>query len=348
MPTTLSDIAREAGVSEMTVSRAINNRSKISSETRERVLEVARRLNYKPNRHARALKTNLSHTIGIVVPDLMHSFFAEISMGIESFARSAGYHNLICNTEEDVAIEMSEVEALLTHTDGLIITTALPPTETKFYRRIIKEGAKVVLIDRYLEGLGCPVIKTDDTLAGRLGTEHLIKLGHRRIGHLYGPGTSNAVDRLEGYKQALKNNMVAFDASLVRGCVYPYELSGYEVMGAWIKEGNIPTAIFTYNDPTAFGAMRAVEDAGLCVPDDMAIVGCGKIRQGDLLRVPLTTVSWTPKEIGLAAADQLIKLITGESGSAKTARQTIFRPELDVRGSCGAVSASILNQTNKL
>ncbi|MBC7932894.1 MAG: LacI family DNA-binding transcriptional regulator [Rubrivivax sp.] len=338
MPTTIADIAREAGVSTMSVSRAINDDPKISPATRERILRVARKLNYRPNRYARALRTNLSHMIGIVIPDLMHSFFAEISMGVEAFSRPAGYKNFICNTEEDSGVEAGEVEALLTHTDGLIVATALPPAETKFYRRLIKGGARIVLIDRQLDGLRCPVIKTDDVLAGTLGTEHLIKLGHRRIGHLYGPGTSNAVGRLEGYRRALKKHQLPFTASLVRGCVYPYERSGYEVMSAWIREGNAPTALFTFNDPTAIGALRAVFDAGLRVPDDVAFVGCGAIQYGDLLRVPLTTVSWSPAEMGRAAAHQLVEMIKGKRGEADGARQTIFTPELVVRESCGAAS----------
>jgi len=140
-PATLSDIARVAGVSKMSVSRAINNRPKISEETRERVLKVARRLNYQPNRYARALTTNRSYLIAIVVPDLTHSFFAEMSRGIEVLTKAAGYQNLICNTDEDPALEMREVSALLSHTDGLIIATALAPSDTRFYRQIIKDGA---------------------------------------------------------------------------------------------------------------------------------------------------------------------------------------------------------------
>jgi LacI family transcriptional regulator len=342
MPTTLSDIAREAGVSRMTVSRAINNGGRISPETRARILKVARRLNYRPNRYAKALRTSLSNMIGIVVPDLMHSFFAEISIGVEASSRPAGYKNFICNTEEDVELEMGEVEALLTHTDGLIVTTALPPAETKFYRRLIRGGAKIVFIDRALEGLHCPVVKTDDVLAGVLGTEHLIKLGHRRVGHLYGPGTLNAIERLEGYKRALKKHGLPFDASLVRDCAYPYERSSYEATSAWIREGDMPAALFTFNDPTAIGAMRAVFDAGLRVPEDVAIVGCGIIHYGDLLRVPLTTVSWPPAEMGRAAADLLIEMIKGGGGGANGARQTIFTPELIVRESCGAAAVPLV------
>ena len=334
--TTLSDIAREAGVSKMSVSRAINNLPKISAETRQRVLKVAHRLNYNPNPHARALTTNRSYLIGIVVPDMMHSFFSEMSRGIESLSKAAGYQNLICNTDEDPTLELNEVSALLSHTDGLIIATALAPTDTKFYRQIIKAGAKIVLVDRYLNGLRCPVVRTDDVMAGLLGAEHLIKLGHRRIGYLCGVRTSNAADRFLGYKQALKKYKLPFDPALVRVSGFPYEETGYEVVHYWIREGSMPPAVLAFSDPAAIGAMRAATDAGLRVPEDLAIVGCGRIRYGDLLRVPLTTVSWPPRGIGRAAASQLIEMIDSKRGETRRAGETIFSPVLVVRESCGA------------
>ena len=335
-PATLSDIAIEAGVSKMSVSRAINNLPKISAETRARVLKVARRLNYQPNRHARALTTNRSYLIGIIVPDMMHSFFSEMSRGIESITRAAGYHNLICNTDEDPALEISEVSALLNHTDGLIIATALAPTDTKFYKKVINDGAKIVLVDRYLNGVRCPLVRTDDVMAGLLGAEHLIKLGHRRIGYLCGVRTSNALDRFVGYKQALKKHKLPYDASLVRLSGFPYEETGYEVVDYWIKEGSMPRAVLAFSDPAAIGAMRAAADAGLRVPEDLAIVGCGRIRYGDLLDVPLTTVSWPPRGIGRAGASQLIDMISSKRGESRRASETIFTPVLVVRGSCGA------------
>src|SRR6266480_3460853 len=135
MPTTLADIARALGVSKMTVSRAINNHPEISVDTRARILETAQKMNYRPNQHARALTTNRSYLFGIVVPDLMHSYFAEICRGVESQARPAGYQNLICNTDEDLSKETDEIEALLPRTDGLILASSAPQTETKFYRR---------------------------------------------------------------------------------------------------------------------------------------------------------------------------------------------------------------------
>ncbi|PYS57914.1 MAG: hypothetical protein DMF76_20870 [Acidobacteria bacterium] len=156
MPTTLADIARELGVSKMTVSRAINNHPEISPETRARILEAAQRMNYRPNQFARALTTNRSYLLGVVVPDLMHSYFAEICRGVEGLARPLGYQNLICSTDEQSANEQHEVEVLLPRTDGLIIASSVPPDENVFYRRIIKDGAKIILIDRRLEGVRCP------------------------------------------------------------------------------------------------------------------------------------------------------------------------------------------------
>lgn len=333
MATTLADIARKLGVSKMTVSRAINNHPEVSDETRARILETAQKLNYRPNQYARALTTNRSHLFGIVVPDLMHSYFAEICRGVESFGRSAGYQNLICNTDENLAKEISEIEALLPRTDGLIVASSSPPKETEFYQTIIKEDAKIVLIDRQLDGLRCPAVTTDDVQVGLLGTEHLISLGHRRIGHLRGTGVSTGEGRYEGYKKALKKHRIPFDNSLVRACGFT-EHDGYEAMSIWIKEGNLPPAVFAANDPSAIGAMGAMMAAGVKVPEDVAIVGSGNIHYGDMLRVPLTTIEWSKNEMGYAAAKLLIEMIEGKK---RTKNQHIMvEPSLVLRESCGA------------
>src|SRR5258706_7906061 len=166
MPITLADIARALGVSKMTVSRAINNHPEISPETRARILEAAQRMNYRPNQYARALTTNRSYLLGVVVPDLMHSYFAEICRGIETVAKPLGYQNLICSTDEDAASEEAEIEALLPRTDGLILASSASPDNTKFYRRILREQARIVLIDRRLEGLKCSMVTTDDVRGG--------------------------------------------------------------------------------------------------------------------------------------------------------------------------------------
>jgi len=336
MPTTIADIARALGVSKMTVSRAINNHPEISAETRARILEVARKMNYRPNQYARALTTNRSYLLGIVVPDLMHSYFAEICRGVESIARVAGYQNLICNTDEEAAKEIEEIEALLPRTDGLIVASSASPSEIKFYRKIIKEDAKIVLIDRRLEGVNCPMITTDDVAVGLLATEHLIRIGYSRIGHLRGTLASTAEGRFEGYKQALAKHNIPFNPSLVRDCGFT-EREGYEAMSAWLKEGGVPSAVFAANDPAAIGAMGAIMDAGLNIPDDVALVGGGDIHYGDMLKAPLTTTSWSKIEMGQAAAQLLIEIIEGKR-KQKT-QHVIVKPKIIVRESCGATKA---------
>src|SRR5215510_1652677 len=234
MPVTLEDIARALNVSKMTVSRAINNHPEISSETRARILATAQKMKYRPNQFARALSTHQSFLIGIVVPDLMHSYFAEICRGVEAHARPVGYQNLICSTDEEARKEKDEIEALLSRTDGLIVASALPANQAKFYRRLLSEGANIVLIDRLLEGLRCSAVIPDDIQVGILATEHLIKLGHRKIGHLRGPNVSTANKRLEGYQQAIRK---AGLKSLVRECGFT-ESDGYSAMQKWITSGN--------------------------------------------------------------------------------------------------------------
>ena len=331
MPVTLEDIARALNVSKMTVSRAINNHPEISSETRARILATAQKMKYRPNQFARALTTKQSYLIGIVVPDLMHSYFAEICRGVEAHARPAGYQNLICSTDEEARKEMDEIEALLSRTDGLIVASALLTNEAKFYRRLISEGAHIVLIDRLLDGLRCSAVTTDDVQVGTLATEHLIQLGHRRIGHLRGPNVSTSLKRFEGYQQAMKKARLKL---VSRDCGFT-EPDGYTAMQKWIATGDLPSAIFAANDPAAIGAMQAMNDAGLRVPDDVAFVGAGSIHYGDMLRVPLTTVAWPTAEMGRAAAKLLLELIDGKK-KTRIHRTITVPPKLVIRESSGA------------
>ena len=320
----------------MTVSRAINNHSEISAETRARILETAQRMNYRPNQFARALTTNRSFLLGVVVPDLMHSYFAEICRGIESVAKPLGYQNVICSTDENVANEQAELEALLPRIDGVILASSASPHELKFFRRILREQAKIVLIDRRLEGLRCSTVTTDDVKVGALATEHLIRLGHRRVGHLKGTVASTAALRFEGYQKALAKHGIRFDPALVRECGFT-ENDGYRSMTAWIKGGDVPPAIFAANDPAAIGAMSALSEASLRIPDDVALVGGGNIHYGDMLKVPLTTVAWSTAEMGQAAARLLIDMIEGKKRQRE--QHVIVEPELVVRESCGASKA---------
>jgi LacI family transcriptional regulator len=322
----------------MTVSRAINNHPEISPETRARILEAAHRMNYRPNQFARALTTNRSYLLGVIVPDLMHSYFAEICRGIETVAKPLGYQNLICSTEENAPIEQAEIEALLPRTDGLIIASSAAPNEIRFLRRTIRENGRVVLIDRQFEDVRASTVTTDDVKVGVLATEHLINLGHRRVGHLKGTDASTGVQRFEGYRQALANHRLPFDSSMVRSCGFT-EKDGYDSMAAWLKDGDVPPAIFAANDPAAIGAMSAISDVGLRIPEDIAIVGGGNIHYGDMLKVPLTTVAWSTSEMGQAAARLLIEQIQRKKRPKE--QHIIVEPELVVRESCGATRAAV-------
>ena len=335
MSVTLADIARELGLSKMTVSRAINNDPLVNEKTRERVMEVSRRLNYQPNHFARALVTNRSFLIGVIVPDLMHSYFAEILHGIGAVARGANYQIVIGNSEEHINREINEAEALRWRTDGLIIAPTVPVSKADVYRKMISEGTNIVLIDRTIEGLACPMVTTDNAEVGALATEHLIKLGHKRIGHLRGSATSTSRERFEGYKQALSRNGIAFDRNLARECGL-MESDGYRAVKDWIKAGDLPTAIFAVNDPAAIGAMQALSEAGIKIGEDIAIVGGGNIHYGDMLSVPLTTISWSRSEMGQAAARLLIQSIENSNGDGAGPQKIILSPSLIVRKSCGA------------
>ena len=203
---------------------------------------------------------------------------------------------------------------------------------------MIKEGTKIVLIDRTLDGVDCPMVTTDNIEVGALATEHLIKLGHERIGHLRGTATSTSRERLEGYKQALSRNSIALDKTLIKECGL-MESDGYSAMKQWIGEGDLPTAVFAVNDPAAIGAMQALTESGIKIGEDLAIVGGGNIHYGDMLSVPLSTVSWSRGEMGQAAARLLIKMIEANGGDAGH-QKVILSPHLVVRKSCGSKHAT--------
>jgi len=173
---------------------------------------------------------------------------------------------------------------------------------------------------------------------GLIATEHLINLGHRRVGHLKGTDASTAVQRFEGYKQAFAKHRLTFDPALVRDCGFT-EKDGQESMAAWLQAGDVPSAIFAANDPAAIGAMNAINEARLRIPEDIAIVGGGNIHYGDMLRVPLTTVAWSTSQMGQAAGRLLIDQIENKKRSKE--QHIIVDPELVVRESCGATRAVV-------
>jgi LacI family transcriptional regulator len=340
MPTSMKDIARDLGVSVVTVSKVVRNHSDIGEETRRRVLERIKELNYTPNAAAQALVTGRSRVIALIVPDLVHPFFAEVAKGLSAVLRSHAYSLVISSSEEDPALEQKEIEHLLgRRVDALIIASV--QTTPQSFRRIEERHTPYVLIDRKFDGWRAHFIGVDDELVGRLATEHLIDAGCRRIAHIAGTGMSSAIGRLEGYKQTLEKHGLSAPADFIvsRGAHADDlgDVTGYEAMQRLLALRPRPDAVFCYNDPTAMGAMLAILEAGLNIPNDIAVVGCGDVHYAQFLRVPLTTISQQTAAMGRKAGQLALSLV-----KAKTAgppRTILLKPRLEARQSTSRAGA---------
>jgi LacI family transcriptional regulator len=327
-------IAGELGVSITTVSKVLNNREDIGHATRARVLAKVAELGYQPNAVARSLTLRRTHTLGVVIPDLMHSFFVEIVAGLETVASARGYGLLLCSSNEDPVKERAEIDLLRQRqVDGIILASVNASGNTDLLQRLDPLGIGLVMIDRDDHPIvKCDRVLTDDAEVGRLAATHLVHQGRKAIAHIMGPPIVHAKRRAEGYKAALKALGVRTRSEwVVRGGFM--EADGYRAMKKLLALKPRIDAVFASNDPSAIGAMKAIWEAGLRVPDDIAIVGAGDIALGDLLRVPLTTVSWSRDEQGKQAAILLLDRI-GPQPSDRF-RSVVIPPKLIVRRSSG-------------
>jgi LacI family transcriptional regulator len=335
--TTMKRIAGELGVSITTVSKVLNNRNDIGHATRARVLAKVAELGYQPNAVARSLTLRRTHTLGIVIPDLMHSFFVEIVAGIESTASARGYGLLLCSSNEDPAKERQELDMLRQRqVDGVVLGSANAAGNTDLLQQLTSLGIGLVMIDRDDHpDVRCDRVVTDDLEVGRLATAHLIDQGRQGVAHIMGPSIVHAKRRADGYKMAFKEKGVRIKPDLiVRGGFK--EADGYRAMKKLLGMTPRPDAVFAANDPSAIGAMKAIWEAGLRIPEDVAVVGAGDIVFGDLLRVPLSTVSWSREDQGRAAAKLILDRISDDSGGKPHRPQrVVIPPRLVVRRSSG-------------
>lgn len=332
---TMRDVAASLGVSVTTVSKVLNDQADIGEATRARVLAKVAELGYRRNAVARSLTLRRTHTLGVVVPDLMHSFFVEIVTAIEAHLSGRGYALLVCNLAEDPAKERVQLEALLDRqVDGVILASSTTSRNADVLRRIGTLGKGLVLIDRDDHAqVKCHRVLTDDVAVGRLATEHLIALGHRKIAHIAGGALVHAQRRAQGYAAAMKAAGLKTRAAWnVTGGFL--EEQGYDATRTLLKQAPEVTALFAVNDPAAIGAMKAIWDAGLRVPEDVSVVGAGDIAHGDLLRVPLTTVSWSRRDIGARAAGLILDQI--EARPTGPFERIIVPASLIVRASTAA------------
>lgn len=311
MSVTMKDIARELGVSVVTVSKVIRGHSDIGDETRQRVLKRVKELNYQPNPAARALVTGKTYTAGLIVPDLVHPFFAEVATGLSDTLRHKNYSLLISSCQGDAEIERREIKRLLNcRLDALVIASTQWTVES--FRRIEEQKVPYVLIDRAFLGMPANFVGVDDVKVGRLATEHLIAAGCKRIAHIRGPAASTAIGRLEGYNQALsKHGLTAFQGYVLTGRSADVDSwsSGNEAMKKLLELSQVPDGVFCYNDPIAIGVIDAILDAGLRVPRDIAVIGCGNLHFDKSLRVPLSSIDQQSAAIGERAGKLLLSVL---------------------------------------
>jgi LacI family transcriptional regulator len=326
-------IAGELGVSITTVSKVLNNHDDISDATRTRVLAKVEELGYQRNAVARSLTLRRTHTLGIVIPDLMHSFFVEIIAGIEPVASARGYGLLLCSSSEDPGKERAELEMLRgRQVDGIVLASANASGNTDMLLQLTRQKTSLVMIDRDDHpSVKCHRVLTDDEQVGVVATAHLLDVGRRAIAHIAGPAIVHAKRREKGWREALKAcGIKPVDEWLVGGGFM--ESDGYRAMKRLLTVRPKIDAVFAANDPSAIGAMKAIWEAGLRAPDDIAVVGVGDIALGDLLRVPLTTVGWSRRDQGRHAAELLLGSLEGD---VDRPQRVVIPPRLIIRESSG-------------
>jgi len=331
VPVTLKELAARARVHPSTISRVANQDPKlrIAPPTRQRIEALLRETEYQPNGVARGLKLRQTLVLAVVIPDITNPFFAALFRGVEDAASPRGYNVLLCNTDGSPARQRSHLQSLQARrVDGVIMANSFLKDPTVRWPR--HQGVPYVLVNRFSDESHDAFVGSDDLVGGRLATEHLVELGHRRIGHLAGkPTVSTGVMRRRGYLVALADRGIAADPRLVVESGYTEE-GGARAAERLLALPDRPTGIFAVTDMTAVGAFGAARRMGLRIPEDVAIVGYNDIPLAGRLVPGLTTVHVPIHEFGSAAARLLLEQI--ESGQA-TPRRVVYTPQLVVRGS---------------
>lgn len=327
---TIKEVAAQAGVSIMTVSRVINETGPVAEETTERVLAAISALNYLPHRGARALASQKTHTIGLLFPEVNDLFFFQLMRGMQQFLLPNGYDLLLYSTARPAELDAFHLPLGQHNTDGLMIFTDSLDEAT--LRRLHAARFPMVLLHRTPPaGVDIPSVSFENKDGAVKMVAHLLRCGHRRIAFLAGaPENEDSAWREAGYREALATADIAFDPQLL-GVGRFEEETAVTVVTRWLKEKRPIDAIFAADDVSARGAIRAVQLAGLRVPEDIAVVGFDDALLSQYIDPPLTTVKAPIEEAGRAAAQQLLKLIN--TGTADPL--TLLPTELVIRRSCG-------------
>ncbi len=329
------DVAREARVSVATVSRILSNSDyPVSPETRARVLEAARRLDYVPDAFARALVRRRTGIIALTVHDIADPYFAEIARAVEDASQASGYRALICSTDRDPDKELQVVRSFRAfRPDGLIFAGGCveDAAHVEKLRRgvgsLAVRGTRVVALSRHPTGV--PMVRVDNVAVARAATEHVISLGHRRIAFICGqPNFTTSTDRLEGYRQALAAYGLPFDPDLIVIGWYTWE-GGYRATRELLARGVDFSAVVASTDIMAIGALVALREAGIHVPDRVSLVGINDLPVASVVDPPLTTVSFRVRDLAAVA----VRLILDALDGREIPQDTVLDFDLKVRRS---------------
>lgn len=331
MPT-IHDVARKAGVAPITVSRVINKSGYISQETRVRVEEAISELGYVPNTLARSLRSKRTNTLALILTDITNPFFTTLARGVEDAASDAGYTVIFCNTDESPTEEKKYLQVLLQkQVDGILLVPARSSGES--VELVQKHGTPVVVIDRHVKAGNVDVVRGDSLQGSYALTKLLLDLGHRRLAIISGPkDVSTSEDRVEGFRQALSERQIPVDSQMVYYGGYTQKY-GYDITRKILELPNRPTGIVAANNFISLGSMKALLDAGMRVPEDIALVGFDDLPSGMVI-FPFFTVAAQPAyQMGQTAFKLLLaRLHEQEPGACK---EIILPVEIIVRQSSG-------------
>jgi LacI family transcriptional regulator len=333
---TIKDIASELNVSASTVSRALKDYPGISNETKRKVKEVAEKLNYRPNAIALSLRKSRSFTIGVIIPEVVHFFFATVISGIEEVASSRGYNVILSQTNESLTREKSSIDTMLSNQiDGFLISFSKETTDFEHFSRLLNYGYPIVFFDRVPDIPHAISVMVDDRRGAYNATSHLISQGYMRIAHLSGPKNLKiSKERERGYREALVNHGIPIDESFIVECAYGTSDEGIKITQSLFKSmEQKPDAIFANNDMAAVGAMLACKSLGYRIPEEIGIVGFSNWQFCSMIEPTLSSVAQPGFKIGVKATELLLDMIEKKIDTDTITEPIVLETELLIRNS---------------
>ncbi|QNH61129.1 LacI family DNA-binding transcriptional regulator [Hymenobacter sediminicola] len=329
----ISDLAEQLGLSISTISRALNNASDVSEATRQQVWALAEKLNYRPNTLAAALRKGRSNMLGVIVPHINGAFFPAVVHGIEEVASKAGFSVMICQSNEDEAQEKKHIEALLNaQVDGVLVSMSNTTRDLSHFEKVRHQATPLVFFDRMPALQNACGVVVDDYRGAYQVMEHLIKQGCRRIAHLAGPQTINTTfDRHRAYHDALLAHNLPYNAQLVIPLAGSGTAAGAAAMQQLLARTPRPDAVFSAYDFAAAGALQAIEEHGLRVPQDMALVGFSNEPFTTMIKPQLTSVDQRGQLMGEVAVQLFLQIL--KRTEYFTGQRIVLKPTLIIRNS---------------